>query len=106
MHARGRPNMFAILVPDGGNDLEDMFQSFLQSPEVHHHIEHASVSLLQTRSQSRSKSKTRQPASGQIFGILKQMKETFERNLESSQENEKNAAETYTQVKTAKTEDQ
>jgi len=105
MHARARPNMFANLVPDGGNDLQDMFQSFLQRPEVHHHLEHASVSLLQTRSQSKSKSRTRQPASGQIFGILKQMKETFERNLESSQENEKNAMETYKQVKTAKTEE-
>merc|ERR1719456_1934989 len=100
-----RPNMFANIVPEGGSDVQDIFQSFLQSPEVHHHIEHASLSLLQTRSQSKSKSKTRQPASGQIFGILKQMKETFERNLESSQENEKNAAETYAQVKTAKTEE-
>jgi chromosome segregation ATPase len=102
MHARARPGMFANMVPDGGNDLQDLFQSFLQN-QVHHHTEHVSLSLLQTRSQS--KSRTRQPASGQIFGILKQMKETFERNLESSQENEKNAAETYRQVKTAKTEE-
>merc|ERR1719321_590883 len=33
------------------------------------------------------------------------MKETFERNLESSRENEKSAAETYSQVKAAKTEE-
>merc|ERR1719359_1081471 len=42
------------------------------------------------------------PASGQIFGILKGMKETFESNLASSQQEEKEAIATFTELKTAK----
>merc|ERR1740130_169092 len=43
------------------------------------------------------------PASGQIFGILKQMKETFESNLSESQKDEKTAAADYESLKAAKT---
>jgi len=43
------------------------------------------------------------PASGQIFGILKQMKETFETNLSESQKDEKQAAEDFANLKAAKT---
>merc|ERR1719359_878486 len=43
------------------------------------------------------------PASGQIFGILKQMKETFETNLAESQKDEKQAAEDFANLKAAKT---
>jgi DNA repair exonuclease SbcCD ATPase subunit len=43
------------------------------------------------------------PASGQIFGILKQMKETFEQNLAESQKDEKQAAEDFASLKAAKT---
>merc|ERR1719359_1734284 len=43
------------------------------------------------------------PASGQIFGILKQMKETFETNLAESQKDEKQAAEDFANLKSAKT---
>merc|ERR1719440_874239 len=43
------------------------------------------------------------PASGQIFGILKQMKETFETNLSESQKDEKQAAEDFANLKSAKT---
>jgi len=42
------------------------------------------------------------PASGQIFGILQQMKETFETNLSESQKNEMNKSGAYNQVKKAK----
>merc|ERR1719359_598441 len=42
------------------------------------------------------------PASGQIFGILKQMKETFEQNLAESQKDEKQAAEDFASLKAAK----
>jgi len=42
------------------------------------------------------------PASGQIFGILQQMKETFETNLSDSQKNEMNVQGAYDQVKAAK----
>merc|ERR1719305_1161157 len=43
------------------------------------------------------------PQSGQIFGILKQMKETFESNLSSSQKDELQAAEDFANLKAAKT---
>merc|ERR1719456_1978849 len=42
------------------------------------------------------------PASGQIFGILKQMKETFESNLSQSQKDELAAQDAYNQLKAAK----
>jgi len=42
------------------------------------------------------------PASGQIFGILEQMKETFETNLADSQKGEMNKQNSYDQVKAAK----
>jgi chromosome segregation ATPase len=43
-----------------------------------------------------------QPASGEIFGILKGMKESFETNLQSSQADEERAKGAYGQLKTAK----
>jgi len=42
------------------------------------------------------------PASGQIFGILKQMKETFESNLSTAQKEEMSAREAFAQLKAAK----
>merc|ERR1719420_2846918 len=42
------------------------------------------------------------PASGQILGILKQMKETFESNLSQSQKDELSASEGYESTKAAK----
>lgn len=43
-----------------------------------------------------------QPASGEIFGILKGMKESFETNLQSSQKDEQQALTSYSQMKMAK----
>jgi uncharacterized small protein (DUF1192 family) len=43
------------------------------------------------------------PASGQIFGILKQMKETFESNLSDSQKEEVKAAKDFADLKASKT---
>merc|ERR1719191_1158889 len=45
------------------------------------------------------------PASGQIFGILKQMKETFETNLSTSQKDELAAQKAYEELKKAKEEE-
>merc|ERR1719420_1017138 len=45
------------------------------------------------------------PASGQIFGILKQMKETFESNLSSSQKEELASQKAYEELKAAKEEE-
>jgi len=42
------------------------------------------------------------PQSGAIFGILKQMKETFETNLENSQKEEMSSQEAFSQLKQAK----
>merc|ERR1719506_456781 len=42
------------------------------------------------------------PASGQIFGILKQMKEEFETSLAEAQENEKKSQVAYEELKAAK----
>merc|ERR1719359_2667785 len=43
------------------------------------------------------------PASGEIFGVLKQMKESFETNLKTSQEEEVSAEKEYASLKVAKT---
>merc|ERR1719331_524283 len=45
------------------------------------------------------------PQSGQIFGILKQMKETFETNLSTSQKEEMQAQQMYESLKAAKEEE-
>merc|ERR1719231_587505 len=45
------------------------------------------------------------PQSGQIFGILKQMKETFETNLSSAQKEEMQAQAAYEDLKAAKEEE-
>merc|ERR1719326_2000525 len=42
------------------------------------------------------------PASGEIFGILKQMKESFETNLEQSRKDEAEGAASYSALKSAK----
>merc|ERR1719428_1388613 len=56
------------------------------------------VSLMQVNSGFQSYA----PASGEIFGILKQMKESFETNLESSKKDEAEAAASFASLKSAK----
>jgi len=53
--------------------------------------------------QQKTSHRTAAPASGEIFGMLKQMKESFETNLADSTKEEKQAAEEYSQLKAAKT---
>merc|ERR1719371_35505 len=45
------------------------------------------------------------PQSGQIFGILKQMKETFEKDLSDAQGEEKTSVSDFEALKAAKTEE-
>merc|ERR1719386_118550 len=45
---------------------------------------------------------SRAPASGEIFGILKQMKESFETNLANSQKEETQSQKDYEDLKKAK----
>merc|ERR1719217_696769 len=62
---------------------------------------HTVMSLIQEHSTSLSLART--PASGEIFGILKQMKESFETNMANSKKDEEQAAADYAQLKEAKT---
>merc|ERR1719252_16921 len=48
---------------------------------------------------------TNAPASGEIFGILKQMKESFETNLANSQKEEMQSQKDYEDLKAAKDEE-
>jgi len=66
--------------------------SFLQSPEDY-------FDAAPTFKQSYA------PQSGQIFGILRQMKETFESNLAASQKEETESQKAYSELKAAKEEE-
>jgi hypothetical protein len=82
-----------------------------QSKKYHHMVaeslsvkqRHTVMSLIQERSSESALSTVHTPASGEIFGILKQMKESFETNIATSRKEEEQAASDYTQMKEAKT---
>merc|ERR1719375_2701818 len=61
------------------------------------------ASLLQETTSLRSAASA--PQSGAIFGIMKQMKESFETNLEKSKSDEKTAIESFDEMKTSKSEE-
>merc|ERR1719201_1627307 len=67
-----------------------MVTAFLQSPQ-----DYAAPGMGQSYA----------PQSGQIFGILSQMKETFESNLSTSQKEETANQKTYSDMKAAKDEE-
>merc|ERR1719267_312705 len=69
-----------------------VIESFVQSPEDY----------FDAQPTFRQSSKASAPASGEIFGILKQMKETFETNLANSQKEEVANVQTYEDLKAAK----
>merc|ERR1719261_306491 len=48
------------------------------------------------------KDKLQAPASAEVFGVLKQMKESFETSLKTSQEDEADAQKAYDEMKEAK----
>merc|ERR1719160_1241274 len=66
---------------------------------------HRLFSLIQQRTSIRASTLAMQttPASGEIYGILKQMKEQFETSLATSKKEEAQAASDFTQMKEAKT---
>jgi len=64
---------------------------------------HQVFSLIQQRTSTTALQTT--PASGEIYGILKQMKEQFETSLATSTAEEKQAAADYVEMKKAKTEE-
>merc|ERR1719236_454943 len=87
---------------------------FLQKGAAHHAVkkvlqhklpaEHKRVltSFVQTSQPGLTNSGSYAPASGQIFGILKQMKEEFEANLAKMQEEEKTGQSDFADLKSAK----
>jgi hypothetical protein len=64
---------------------------------------HQFFSLIQQKTSSTALSTEHTPASGEIYGILKQMKEQFETSLATSKKEEETAATEYVQMKEAKT---
>jgi len=64
---------------------------------------HQFFSLIQQKTSATALSTEKTPASGEIFGILKQMKEQFESSLATSKKEEETAAKEYVQMKEAKT---
>merc|ERR1719487_1074789 len=75
---------------------KEMFHETL-SPRQHKVV----LSLLQ---QETGAKQTYTPASGAIFGILKQMKESFETNIANAQKDEAQASSEYGSLKAAKEE--
>jgi len=93
--------------------LVNMMRNALQNGNEHPSIlpaEYASQVLAKAASEGPSfmqqpvAVKSYEPASGQILGILKQMKEEFENNLSQSQKEEIKAQEEYTALKATKEE--
>jgi len=82
-----------------------------QSKKFHHIVagslsekqRHTVMSLIQERTSESALSTVHTPASGEIFGILKQMKESFETNMATSKKEEEQAASDFAEMKKAKT---
>jgi len=76
---------------------------------LHHKAIEGKISELQSRTvtaflqQAPGMGQSYAPQSGQIFGLLKQMKETFETNLAQSQSDESGSVNGFNELKTAKT---
>jgi len=76
---------------------------------MHHKAIEGKISAVQSRTvtaflqQAPGMGQSYAPQSGQIFGLLKQMKETFEQNLAQSQSDESGSVNGFNELKTAKT---
>jgi len=76
---------------------------------LHHKAIEGKISGVQSRTvtaflqQAPGMGQSYAPQSGQIFGLLKQMKETFEQNLAQSQSDESGSVNGFNELKTAKT---
>jgi len=79
---------------------EAFVQQQLHLPKDVQQLVQNQLSLIQTGSRLRSQQS--QPQSGAIFGILKQMKETFEKNLATAQKDEETATAEYAELKSGK----
>merc|ERR1719421_2664771 len=74
-------------------------EAFAQQPDGYFG---APLAMVQQSAQQPAVFKSYNPQSGQIFGVLKQMKETFETNLASSQKEEGENQDAYESLKSAK----
>merc|ERR1719316_1808281 len=76
--------------------------AFIQSPETYFNVDPRFVGLQDYFDAEPTFKQSYAPASGEIFGILKQMKETFESNMSQSQKDELENAKAYEDLKAAK----
>merc|ERR1719191_1241475 len=79
--------------------------AFIQSPETYFNVDPRFVGLQDYFDAEPTFKQSYAPASGQIFGILKQMKETFETNMSDSAKEELEAQKAYEALKAAKEEE-
>merc|ERR1719316_947390 len=85
-----------------GESLMQVRQVLERISAKHQHLlthQGGALALLQQGTSIRA----RTPASGEIFGMLKQMKESFETNLASARKEEEQGVAEYAQLKEAKT---
>merc|ERR1719201_884344 len=80
-----------------------MVRSLLQHHASKHRHLLARQGMVLSLLQQQTSHKTSTPASGEIFGMLKAMKESFETNLAESKKEEEQSAAEYSQLKAAKT---
>merc|ERR1719443_2063006 len=86
----------AALNPYAGSEMiADVPVKFAARVLAHRAHESSSMSFVQKGTQPAGAGESYAPASGQILGILKQMKEEFETNLASSQKEEVKGQEEY-----------
>lgn len=90
----------ALNVYDGKESSFEMLPAKFAERVLAHEAHQARTALIQETSTESKQSYA--PASGAIFGILKQMKEEFETNLASTQKEEAQAAEDYNGLKDSK----
>merc|ERR1719399_416371 len=79
--------------------------AFIQSPETYFNVDPRFVGLQDYFDAEPTFKQSYAPASGQIFGILKQMKETFETNMSASAKDELASQKAYEDLKAAKEEE-
>merc|ERR1719316_1833495 len=79
--------------------------AFIQSPETYFNVDPRFVGLQDYFDAEPTFKQSYAPASGEIFGILKQMKETFETNMSASAKEELEAQKAYEALKAAKEEE-
>jgi len=101
VHALSKPNAAAML------QVQKALNTQVSAQRIHNVLKHVPAKqrhAIEAMMQRKGPMKTAaEPQSGEIFGILKGMKESFETNLVNSQDEEKEAVATFASVKSTKT---